>query len=135
MLYKTNEIAKEFCSFYQQLYNVGKGNAESVSRETLIQDYLTQAKLPKLSASVIEALEGGGVSTMELRKALKSMASGKAPGPDGFTVAYYRTFADTLLPYLTYADSISVGGGLSPGDSSCPHHNTSQTRKGLKPLW
>lgn len=134
LLHKTCEIAKEFCSFYQQLYNVGKGVTEGASRDTLIKNYLTQAKLPKLPAQVFEALEGG-FSSAELEKAFKSMANGKAPGPDSFTVAYYRAFSGTLLPHLTsYANSISAGGGLPSGDSPRPYHSSPQTREGSEPL-
>lgn len=50
-----------------------------------------------------------------MRVVLKAMANGKAPGPDGFTVAYYRSFADILLPQLTrYANTIPTGGTLRP---------------------
>lgn len=47
----------------------------------------------------LEALEGE-ITTSELCLALKSMAKGKAPGPEGLTVAYYSAFSDTLVPHL-----------------------------------
>lgn len=76
MLYKTNEVAKEFHSFYQKLYHVSKATLDGATREAHIQEYLTKAKLPKLSASALEVLEGE-LTTAEQKVALKSMANGK----------------------------------------------------------
>lgn len=47
-------------------------------RRSLIQEYLAQANLPKLSTDALEALEGEFTAS-ELRVALKAMANGKAP--------------------------------------------------------
>lgn len=124
MLYKTNDIAREFRTFYQQ---VAKAIPDDTIRKTRIEEYLLKANLPKLSSTALEALEGD-LTTAELKGALKSMANGKAPGPDGLTVAYYRTYADILLPHLTsYANSASAGG-IPPRNSPCSHHNSTQAR-------
>lgn len=54
-------------------------------------------------------------TSAELCVALKSMTNGKAPGPDGLTVAYYRSFTEILIPRLTrYANAISAGGNFRP---------------------
>lgn len=54
-------------------------------------------------------------SVKEFKKALKSTPLGKAPGTDGYTVLYYKTFSDILLPRLrAYANSISNTTGLRP---------------------
>lgn len=38
--------------------------------------------------------------TSEVTQAIKSMGSGKAGGPDGFTIDFYKEFADMLAPLL-----------------------------------
>lgn len=90
---------------------------------------MTLANLPKLPISSLEALEGK-ITTSELRSALK--ANGKAPGPNGLTVTYYRVFSDTLIPRLAaYANSISHGGALRP---ETPHaHITVLPKPGKDP--
>lgn len=74
--------------------------ADPAARESLIQDYLANADLPKLSPYLFYNPLKKQITLGELRKSLHSMASGKAPGPDGLTVAYYRAFQDKLLPHL-----------------------------------
>ncbi|XP_077309868.1 membrane-spanning 4-domains subfamily A member 8-like [Lithobates pipiens] len=39
----------------------------------------------------------------EITNALKQLKPGKSPGPDGLTVAYYKTFADILKPHFLSA--------------------------------
>lgn len=39
-------------------------------------------------------------SENEIKTAINSLPTGKAPGPDGLTVEFYRTFIAQLLPYL-----------------------------------
>lgn len=52
-------------------------------------------------------------SIEEFQCTLKYSTSSKAPGPDGFTILYYKTFSDILLPHLAaYANSISHESGL-----------------------
>lgn len=106
LVHETTAIVKEFRSFYQQLYHMYHTTVDRGTREALIQEYLAQANLPKLPTSALEALEGE-LTTSELRVVLKTMANGKAPGPDGLTIAYYHAFMDTLLPRLTsYANCL-----------------------------
>lgn len=114
LVHETPAIVKEFLSFYQYLYHVQHTIADQDTRTKLIQDYLAHANLPKLPSDALTALEGEFTNS-EMCVALKAMANGKAPGPDGLTVAYYRSFADVLLPRLTcYANTISTGGALRP---------------------
>lgn len=60
--------------------------ADRETRDALIQEYLAQANIPKLSTSTLEALKGEFTAS-ELRVALKAMANGTARGPDGLTTA------------------------------------------------
>ncbi|CAH2247447.1 Hypothetical predicted protein, partial [Pelobates cultripes] len=47
----------------------------------------------------------------DLAAALKSMKTGRAPGPDGFSSGYYKHFATILLPWLTKAINKVAEGG------------------------
>ncbi len=35
---------------------------------------------------------------VEIQEAIKSMQSGKSPGPDGFTAEFYKLFSPSLTP-------------------------------------
>lgn len=98
------------------MYNVEGGLASlshSEKRKRILA-YLREVKLPKLSKSALNDLEAD-FSMEEFQCALKSFSSGKAPGPDGFTLLYYKTFGDVLLPHLVaYANSVSHKSALRP---------------------
>lgn len=40
------------------------------------------------------------VTEAEVRDIIKDLKTRSAPGPDGFSAIYYKTFADSLTPYL-----------------------------------
>lgn len=40
------------------------------------------------------------VSQTEIFSAIKSFPVHKAPGPDGYGIAYYKAFGDVLVPYM-----------------------------------
>lgn len=114
LLHETSAIAEEFRSFYQHLYHVHQHISDQETRTKLIHEYLLQTKLPKLPNEALSAIEGEFTSA-ELCVALKSMANGKAPGPDGLTVTYYRAFTEILIPRLVnYANAISAGDHFRP---------------------
>lgn len=41
------------------------------------------------------------ITATEVMQAIRSMQSGKAGGPDGFTIELYKEFADKLAPLLS----------------------------------
>lgn len=51
--------------------------------------------MPQLSATIGEALEGP-ITLDELQRAIRATKPGKTPGPDSFTIQYYKT----LLPSI-----------------------------------
>lgn len=112
LAYSSPHIASTFKDFYAQLYNV-QGDFSVSDRCKRIRAYLKHANLPPLPRSLLKTLELE-FSIDELRTDFQSMLIGKAPGPGGYTVLY-KTFSDTLLPYLTaYANSINTQTGLRP---------------------
>lgn len=115
IVHSSPQIANAFKDFYSALYNIKDINSltdNSKNKSELIQDFLEQANLPKLPELELEELEED-FTIDEFKQALASLPVGKAPGPDRFTVAYYRTFGEILLPKLTkYANSIDSSRGL-----------------------
>lgn len=93
-------IAQEFQKFYRKLYNLPNTQIQQgVSWAGLISTYLTSSGMPSLSSEIIEGMEAP-ITDKELTKAIDSSKLGKAPGPDGLNLAYYKTFHDVLSPYF-----------------------------------
>uniref|UniRef100_A0A8C9X2A1 Reverse transcriptase domain-containing protein n=1 Tax=Sander lucioperca TaxID=283035 RepID=A0A8C9X2A1_SANLU len=51
------------------------------------------------------------ITNVEISQAISSMQSGRAPGPDGFPVEFYRLFSHKLVPILNslFKEIISTG--------------------------
>uniref|UniRef100_A0A8C5WHL5 Reverse transcriptase domain-containing protein n=1 Tax=Leptobrachium leishanense TaxID=445787 RepID=A0A8C5WHL5_9ANUR len=90
-----DEIIAEFHTYYHSLYNL----RDSPPPAKLMADYLAKALDVAISPDQAEALDVPFTSE-ELAEALKATPTGKSPGPDGFSIGYYRTFLKTLGPYL-----------------------------------
>lgn len=56
--------------------------------------------LPRLSSNQVETWDAP-ITEDKVRKAIKLMKSGKAPGSDGFPVEYYKKCIDIPTPILT----------------------------------
>lgn len=65
--------------------------------------YLEFSGMPCLSDE-IETVIDQPISPDEFLAALNSMKTAKAPGPDGFTLSYYKTFAVILAPHFVSAN-------------------------------
>lgn len=62
--------------------------------------YLKEAEMPRLEEDIVKLLEQP-ISREEWNATIKIMKTGKVPGPDGFTLCYYKTFQDILgEPFL-----------------------------------
>lgn len=70
-------------------------------------------KLPTLTEEQQTSL-GKPIEENEILKAMTLMHSGKAPGPDGFPVEWFKAFKDRLIPYLgrTYNYSFNTAHHL-----------------------
>uniref|UniRef100_A0A803SLD7 Reverse transcriptase domain-containing protein n=1 Tax=Anolis carolinensis TaxID=28377 RepID=A0A803SLD7_ANOCA len=92
--YQTDkEILKQFENFYKTLYK--KDQIKKVD----IMQYLGGKNLQKITDEQRELLNKP-VDEEEIKKAIRKMDPNKAPGPDGFSVTYYRTFEEELIPRL-----------------------------------
>lgn len=79
------------------------------ARLTAIHDYLAASGFPALSEEQRLLLESP-VSPSEIKETMSSRRSGKSPGPDGYTKAYYVTFLPLLIgPMCKYFNSLTEG--------------------------
>ena len=62
-----------------------------------IVDFLASIEVPKLSSKV----DSGLISEAEVLTAIAKLKAGKSPGTDGLTAAFYKKFAEHLVPLLT----------------------------------
>lgn len=120
IIFKTSEILDEFKQYYSSLYSI-QGRYRDLSptnKISKINDYLKINSLPSISPDISGELEGDFAGE-ELQLVIKDLKNGKAPGPDGFSPRFYKTFNDQLAPlFLEVCNSIS---------SSCPFQSQSLT--------
>ncbi|XP_063819111.1 uncharacterized protein LOC135057144 [Pseudophryne corroboree] len=93
-------ITETFSHFYEKLYNAHKTTQTKPDFIGAIRTFLSQCHLPRLSPSVSAELNSE-ISEEEIATVVKSLKLSKAPGPDGFTAAYYKTFLPQLTPHLS----------------------------------
>lgn len=94
LTYDSDEINDSFASFYRNLY----GSKVTYTRDELT-DYLEPIDFPVLTVKYRDNLDAP-ITTDELLKALKSLQSGKSPGPDGIPVEFYKQYAEELTGKL-----------------------------------
>uniref|UniRef100_A0A3P9JW43 Reverse transcriptase domain-containing protein n=1 Tax=Oryzias latipes TaxID=8090 RepID=A0A3P9JW43_ORYLA len=84
-------VNETFAKFYSTLYT-----SECPHSPDLALDKITFPRVTDEDAEIL----GKPITTAEVSEAIKSLQSGKAPGPDGFTTEYYKTFSSVLSPFL-----------------------------------
>ncbi|XP_053575221.1 cilia- and flagella-associated protein 54 [Bombina bombina] len=82
-------------------------------RREAIQQFLAKLDLPSLDNNSIDDLTGP-FTLDEIKAAILTLKPHKAPGPDGFTGLFFRTFSQTLSPLLLrlYREVTSAGAFL-----------------------
>uniref|UniRef100_A0A803TXE0 Reverse transcriptase domain-containing protein n=1 Tax=Anolis carolinensis TaxID=28377 RepID=A0A803TXE0_ANOCA len=91
--YSNEEIKRQFTKYYEKLYADDKIPKERVTQ------YLGKQDIPKLTEKQREILNRK-ITGEEISKTIKRLPPNKAPGPDGFTMLYYKTFQEILTPPL-----------------------------------
>ena len=61
--------------------------------------FLDTCTLPRLNQEKVETLNRP-ITRAEVEAAVNSIPSKKSPGPEGFTVEFYQTYKEELVPFL-----------------------------------
>lgn len=97
-----------FSSFYKTLYS---GDQLDPQAQNL---YLRALQLPQVTPEWNDILIAP-FSTEEVSQAIKNLKPHKAPGPDGYTANFYKTFSSELVPHLTQLfNTMAQEGSTSP---------------------
>lgn len=88
-------ISEAFRDFYAFLYNL----PSTMKSQTLMDEYVHSSQMPTISPEIIADLDAP-ISLEELKRAVGSTKLGKAPGPDSFSLQYYRTLFPILGPHM-----------------------------------
>uniref|UniRef100_A0A803TUI3 Reverse transcriptase domain-containing protein n=1 Tax=Anolis carolinensis TaxID=28377 RepID=A0A803TUI3_ANOCA len=92
-LVKDEKILETFREFYIKLYKEEEIDLDEISL------YLGSFQLQKISDQQRELLNKE-ITIEEIKKALKMMKGNKAPGPDGYSIAFLKIFQNETLQYL-----------------------------------
>ncbi|XP_078540693.1 uncharacterized protein LOC144826172 [Lissotriton helveticus] len=101
-------IAKRCQEYYSKLY----ASREQCS-EGEVLDYLEHIKLPFLTNLQREFLMHP-IEFDEIWEALSRMRSSRAPGIDGLTAEFYKSYLELLLPHLSTLFSDMIESGQKP---------------------
>lgn len=86
-------INQAFVEFYKNLYTSQGENNRAM------HSFLDLLDIPRVPEGAQINLEGK-ISKQELLDALTRLPGGKAPGPDGFTIDFFKTFTEKLIDPL-----------------------------------
>jgi hypothetical protein len=64
-----------------------------------VDNFLERYQVPKLNEDQINDLNSH-ISSKEIEAVINSFPTKKSPGPDGFSVEFYKTFKEDLIPVL-----------------------------------
>lgn len=87
-------IMGEFLTFYKSLYSSGTSPTPEA-----MDLFLNSIQIPKLEARHRQILDSP-ISAEEICAVIKNLKSHSAPGPDGFSTPYYKSFSTLLAPYM-----------------------------------
>ena len=104
----TEEMLQASSGYYEALM-CEKPSDLTASKPLL--DEISKRPIPKSAANALE----GSITVSEARKAIRSMAKGKAPGPDGLHAEFYKIHEHLLITRLTQAyNEMHQEGTLTP---------------------
>lgn len=98
------EIQREQALFYKKLYS-----AQTLDNSEL-SFFLNESNIKRLTEKN-QALCEGMITENEIKQALKNMANGKSPGPDGYPAEFYKFFWGDLGRYYIKSLALSFEKG------------------------
>lgn len=84
-----------FQNFYQSLYTT-----ELSTTPAAMEDFLRSLHVPSVDPSIADTLEKD-LSALEIISAIRSMQSGKSPGPDGYPTDFFQKILRPTCPFTT----------------------------------
>lgn len=102
------KINDTFQKYYSNLYK-----SESLKDPSLFCKFFDKIEVPTLSRRQKENLDED-LELGEILSAISAMQSGKAPGPDGFPIDFYKKFSAQLAPLLLGMFNESLEQGRLP---------------------
>lgn len=106
------------------MYNISQSNSDTahysveVENETIL--YITETALPCLDSATSSSLDTSYTSD-ELLVVIQLAKNGKAPGLDGFSNRFYKTFAPDLIPLLLLSFNSFSESQLFPRETLKAH--------------
>lgn len=104
----TVDINQAFKEFYSDLYS-----STSTSTEEEIHKFIEPLGLPKLTDEQRDFLDLD-ITIEEIKGVIMALPSSKAPGPDGFTGEFFKSFATELAPPLLEVYKEALEAGILP---------------------
>lgn len=98
-------------AFYSTYYT----SEVSVDTSKMIH-FLDNLSIPTISKDLASVLDRG-IDLTEIATVIRSMQSGKMPGPDGYSTNFYEKFVDKLSPLLLNMFQDSIENGQLPQHS------------------
>lgn len=100
VVFKQDEIMNEVVNFYKNLY----------SHKDIVKDIPNNLLCKQLTDNQMNGI-AGKITIIELTTSLKNMKNGKSPGPDGFTVEFYKCFWNDLSIFLLRSTNAAFEAG------------------------
>ena len=83
-----------FHSFYSRLYD-----SHTLPTTDLPSHFYEGLPIPSLSTAHKDVMEAP-ITEEEVREVIRGLRTGSAPGPDGLSIPYYKSFMDILTPHM-----------------------------------
>lgn len=110
MVTSPSEVLQTFTAFYEKLYT---STLPSDFQPGRLRDLLDPLALGWLSDQERETLVRP-FTALEVLNAIQSFPTGKAPGPDGLPIDFYKSHGDLLAPLLAQLYNICLKDGKLP---------------------
>ena len=94
-LFSQKDIMDHVIKFYKRLYS----NDDFISHDVNLNHLLSNVHLPQVPASLCNGMSSP-IAYTELSSAVFGMKNNKSPGPDGFTVEFFKTFWSDISHFL-----------------------------------
>ena len=109
LVFRQDKIMGEVFSFYEGLYSKQENVVDGLNLDLL--NSLTCKQLTDGQSKEI----GGSITMTELSEPLDNMKNGKSPGPDGFTVEFFKCFCSCFWPELSHFLLRSINTAFKTG--------------------